>query len=90
MLRALRYPNYRLYFGGQIVSLVGSWITTTATSWLVYRLSGSAFLLGLSQLPFIYNFFHSLKYGAAATENPWEATSPSMTPTRPRPRRVKV
>jgi MFS family permease len=47
MLRALRYRNYRLFFGGQIVSLVGTWITTTATSWLVYRLTGSAFLLGL-------------------------------------------
>jgi MFS family permease len=47
MLRALRYRNYRLFFGGQIVSLAGSWITTTATSWLVYRLTGSALLLGL-------------------------------------------
>ena len=47
MLRALRYRNSRLFFGGQIVSLAGSWITTTATSWLVYRLTGSALLLGL-------------------------------------------
>jgi len=47
MLRALRHRNYRLFFGGQIVSLAGSWITTTATSWLVYRLTGSAVLLGL-------------------------------------------
>jgi MFS family permease len=47
MLRALRYRNYRLFFGGQIVSLLGTWITTTATSWLVYRLTGSAVLLGV-------------------------------------------
>src|SRR4051812_23316151 len=47
MLRALRYRNYRLFFGGQVVSLVGTWITTTATSWLVYRLTGSPFLLGV-------------------------------------------
>jgi MFS family permease len=47
MLRALRYRNYRLFFGGQIVSLAGTWITTTATSWLVYRLTGSAVLLGV-------------------------------------------
>src|ERR1043165_9363266 len=47
MLRALQYRNYRLFFGGQIVSLIGSWITTTATSWLVYRLTGSALLLGV-------------------------------------------
>ncbi len=47
VLRALRYRNYRLFFGGQVVSLVGTWITTTATSWLVYRLTGSPFLLGV-------------------------------------------
>src|SRR6266550_6796051 len=47
MLRALSYRNYRLFFGGQIVSLIGSWITLTATSWLVYRLTGSALLLGV-------------------------------------------
>src|SRR4051812_19658887 len=47
MLRALSYRNYRLFFGGQVVSLVGTWMTTTATNWLVYRLTGSAFLLGV-------------------------------------------
>src|SRR4029077_10186125 len=46
MLRARPYRNSRLFFGGQTVSLAGSWITTTATSWLVYRLTGSALLLG--------------------------------------------
>jgi MFS family permease len=55
MLRALAYRNYRLFFGGQVVSLVGTWITTTATNWLVYRLTGSAVLLGTvafaSQVP---------------------------------------
>jgi MFS family permease len=47
MLRALQHRNYRLFFGGQIVSLIGTWITTTATSWLVFRLTGSPFLLGV-------------------------------------------
>jgi MFS family permease len=47
MLRALRYPNYRLFFGGQIVSLIGTWMTNIAMSWLVFRLTGSAFLLGM-------------------------------------------
>jgi MFS family permease len=47
MLRALAYPNYRLFFGGQIVSLIGSWISMTATSWLVYRLTGSPMVLGV-------------------------------------------
>src|SRR5689334_24646481 len=47
LLRALRHRNYRLFFGGQSVSLVGTWLTRVATSWLVYRLSGSALLLGV-------------------------------------------
>ena len=47
MLRAFSYPNYRLFFGGQIVSVIGSWISMTATSWLVYRLTGSAMALGV-------------------------------------------
>ncbi len=47
LLRAFRHRNYRLFFGGQSVSLVGTWITRIATSWLVYRLTGSELLLGL-------------------------------------------
>ena len=46
-LRALRYRNYRLYFGGQGISLTGSWMQQVAMGWLVYRLTGSAFYLGL-------------------------------------------
>ncbi|HEY2029512.1 MAG TPA: MFS transporter [Myxococcales bacterium] len=46
-LRALSHRNYRLFFAGQTVSLVGTWLTRIATSWLVYRLSGSAAALGL-------------------------------------------
>lgn len=45
--RALRHRNYRLYFAGQSVSLIGTWVTRVALSWLVYRLTGSALLLGL-------------------------------------------
>jgi MFS family permease len=45
--RALRHRNFRLYFGGQTVSLIGTWMTRLATSWLVYRLTGSALLLGI-------------------------------------------
>lgn len=45
--RALAHRNYRLFFSGQSVSLIGTWITRVATSWLVYRLTGSAFLLGV-------------------------------------------
>jgi MFS family permease len=44
--RALRHRNFRLFFGGQTISLIGTWMTRVATSWLVYRLTGSALLLG--------------------------------------------
>src|SRR6202167_2110625 len=46
-LRALRSRNYRLFFTGQSVSLIGTWMTQIATSWLVYRITGSAWLLGI-------------------------------------------
>src|SRR5215470_17093544 len=53
--RALRHRNFRLFMAGQLVSLVGTWMQTVAQSWLVYRLTGSAALLGLvgfaSQFP---------------------------------------
>jgi MFS family permease len=45
--RALRHRNFRLYYGGQGISLIGTWMTRLATSWLVYRLTGSALLLGV-------------------------------------------
>jgi MFS family permease len=47
LLRALRHRNYRLFFSGQSISLIGTWMTKIATSWLIYRLTGSALLLGL-------------------------------------------
>jgi MFS family permease len=45
--RALRHRNYKLFFTGQSLSLIGTWMSQIATSWLVYRLTNSAFLLGL-------------------------------------------
>lgn len=55
MFRALRYRNYRLFFAGQIISLVGTWMQSVAQAWLVYRLTGSSLLLGIvgfaSQIP---------------------------------------
>jgi MFS family permease len=47
LTRSLRHRNYRLFFGGQSLSLIGTWITRIATSWLVYRLTGSELLLGV-------------------------------------------
>jgi len=53
--RALRHRNFRLFFGGQSISLIGTWMTRIATAWLVYRLTHSALLLGtvsfMSQIP---------------------------------------
>ena len=55
VVRSLRHRNYRLFFGGQGISLVGTWMQQIALGWLVYRLTDSAFLLGLvgfaSQIP---------------------------------------
>ncbi len=55
MSRALRHRNYRLFFAGQGTSLIGTWLSRVAMSWLVYRLTHSAFLLGIvgfaSQMP---------------------------------------
>src|SRR5580704_10331371 len=46
--RALERRNYRLFVSGQLVSLIGIWTQSVAQSWLVYRLSGSAFWLGVA------------------------------------------
>lgn len=57
MFRALGHADYRLYFWSQFVSFVGTWLQFTAQSWLVYRLTGSSFMLGLigfgSQMPML-------------------------------------
>src|ERR1700723_4277541 len=45
--RALRHRNFRLFFGGQSISLIGTWMARLATSWLVYHLTHSALLLGI-------------------------------------------
>lgn len=45
-LRALRHRNFQLFFGGQLISLIGTWMQNVAQAWLVYRLTGSSLLLG--------------------------------------------
>ena len=47
ILRALASKNYRLFFGGQAVSLIGTWISRVAMAWLVYRMTNSALVLGV-------------------------------------------
>ena len=46
VLRALKHRNFQLFFSGQLISLVGTWMQTVAQSWLVYRITGSSLLLG--------------------------------------------
>ncbi|HEV2420501.1 MAG TPA: MFS transporter [Candidatus Acidoferrales bacterium] len=46
MFRALQHRNFQLFFGGQLISLIGTWMDTVAEAWLVYRLTGSSLLLG--------------------------------------------
>lgn len=57
-LRALNYYNFRLYFFGQAISLIGTWMQRIAVSWLVYDLTHSAFILGVTgfagQIPMLF------------------------------------
>jgi MFS family permease len=48
LFRALRHRNYRLFFGGQSISLIGTWMQRIALAWLVYRLTNSPILLGIT------------------------------------------
>jgi MFS family permease len=74
-LRAFRHRDYRLFFAGQLISLIGTWMQTVAQSWLVYRKTGSATLLGLvvfaSQFPI---FLLSPIAGAVADTYPRRRT----------------
>jgi len=67
LFRAFQYRNYRLFFAGQGISLIGTWTQQVAISWLVYRLTGSALLLGVvafcNQIP---TFFLSAFAGVIA------------------------
>src|SRR5262249_7986597 len=53
--RALKHRNFQLFFSGQLISLVGTWMQNVAQAWLVYRMTGSSLLLGsigfVSQIP---------------------------------------
>ncbi len=69
--RALRVRNYRLYWLGQLVSLIGSWMQTTAQAWLVLRLTSSPFALGLvAALQFLPIMLLSLLGGVIADRVP--------------------
>jgi MFS family permease len=66
-LRALRHRNYRLYFSGQVFSLIGTWMQIVAVGWLVIRVTNSAFLLGVvTAMETLPSLFFSLLAGAGA------------------------
>lgn len=70
-LRALRHRNYRLFFAGQGVSLIGTWLSRAATSWLVYRLTDSAMLLGILGFAGMIPMFFLAPVGGALVDR-WD------------------
>ena len=67
-LRSLRHRNYRLFFGGQLISLTGTWMQNVAQSWLVYRLTGSEALLGLVGFAGLIPVFLLAPFGGAIAD----------------------
>ena len=67
-LRALGHRNYRLFFSGQIVSLIGTWMQSVAQAWLIYRLTDSPFLLGLVGFANNFPVFFIAPFGGALAD----------------------
>jgi hypothetical protein len=76
-LRALKHRNFQLFFGGQLISVTGTWMQTVALSWLVYRLTGSTLLLGTvgfaSQIPILAWRMHSTFPPDRRSSSTWSA-----------------
>lgn len=68
MLRALQHRNFRLFFFGQLLSLPGTWIQAVAQSWLIYRLTDSAALLGLAGFAGQFPVFLMAPFGGALAD----------------------
>ncbi len=81
ILRAFKYRNYRLYFFGQLISLTGSWMQIIALAWLVYRLTNSAFMLGVvGFVGYAPNFFLAPFAGVLADRmNRWRMLFATQT-----------
>ena len=60
--RALRHRNFRLFFGGQLVSLIGTWMQSVAQAWVILQLTGSGLALGLTT---------ALQFGPILVLGPW-------------------
>jgi MFS family permease len=66
--RAFRHRNYQLFFAGQLVSLTGTWMQSVAESWLVFRLTGSAALLGVTSFATLAPVFLFATIGGIAAD----------------------
>ncbi len=79
-LRALQHRNFRLFLLGQGTSQIGNWVQLIATSWLVYSLSGSTLMLGLSafslQIPMLFVSALSMMLTAASTNTVLQSIVP--------------
>jgi len=72
VFRALQSRNYRLYFYGQTVSLIGTWMQRTAVSWVVYTLTQSPFMLGLSLFATQFPSFVLSTLGGVVSDRYWK------------------
>jgi MFS family permease len=66
--RALQHRNYQLFFSGQLISLIGTWMQSVAEAWLVYRLTGSAALLGVAAFATQFPVFLFAPVGGAVAD----------------------
>jgi MFS family permease len=67
-LRALRHRNFQLFFSGQLISLIGTWMQSVAQAWLVYRLTGSSLLLGAVGFASQFPVFLTAPFGGIAAD----------------------
>jgi MFS family permease len=66
--RAFRHRNYQLFFGGQLISLTGTWMQSVGESWLVYRLTGSSALLGVTSFATLAPVFFFATIGGTVAD----------------------
>jgi len=67
-MRALTHRNFQLFFSGQLISLIGTWMQTVALSWLVYKMTGSSLLLGTVGFASQFPVFLMAPVGGAAAD----------------------
>ena len=77
LVRSLRHRNFQLFFSGQMISLIGTWMQNIAQAWLVYRLTGSSLLLGMvgfaGQIPSSFSRLSAAWQRTAGTAIAWSS-----------------